>query len=125
METVKKRTYHVFMSSETEIKTNFGNNVRDLRLQKGLTQEKLAEIIGIQAQTVTAIENGKTFISCEVLSAISEYFKVDVSVLFLPKIQINNEDNQNYISKIKSLLPKFNSKKLEEIYNILLIMHNK
>ena len=112
------------MSTEIEIKTNFGNNVRDLRLKQGLTQEKLAEIIGIQAQTVTAIENGKTFISCEVLSAISEYFKVDASVLFLPKIQINNDDSQNYIPKIKSLLPKFNSKKLEEIYNILLIMHN-
>ncbi len=124
IETAKKRNYHINMSTEEEIKKNFGKNVRELRLQKSLTQEKLAEYIGIQAQTVTAIENGKTFISCEVLAALSDFFSVDVSVLFSPNISINNEETKNYISKIKSLLPKFSSGKLEEIYNMLLVCIN-
>lgn len=123
MESAKKRTYHNNMSKEEEIKTNLGNNIRALRLRKGLTQEKLGEYIGIQAQTITAIENGKTFISCEVLSAFSEFFNVEASVLFSPKPIMIDEDSENYIHRIKSLLPKFSSKKLEEIYNILLVMH--
>lgn len=35
------------------------NNVKELRKEKGLTQEELAEIIGVSRQTINAIEKEK------------------------------------------------------------------
>lgn len=35
------------------------NKVRELRKEKGLTQEQLAEIIGVSRQTINAIEKEK------------------------------------------------------------------
>ena len=111
------------MTDENKIKKILGENVRELRTQKNITQEKLAEFLDLQTQTITAIENGKTFISCEVLAKLSNYFNVEPMVLFSPKINLN-EIKTEQISKIQALLPKFNQVKLEEIYNILLVMHN-
>ncbi len=55
------------MVKESDIKKNLGEIVRELRLQKNITQEKLSEYLELQPRSITAIENGKTFISCEVL----------------------------------------------------------
>ncbi len=120
-----KISYSFFMFDVDEIKKIFGEVVYELRTQKDMTQEELAEYLSLSPHTITRIENGKVFVSCEVISKLCNLFKIEPSVLFTPRPHILYEEHQNYISKIKSLLPKFNSKKLEEIYNILLIMHNK
>jgi len=110
------------MITEEEIKINFGKNVKELRNSRNITQEKLAEFLDLQTQTITAIENGKTFISCEVLMKLCNFFEIEPFLLFLPKININSENYTDYNSKIMALLPKFSTEKLNEIYNILLIL---
>lgn len=37
---------------------NIGKNIKDLRLQKGVTQEELAEYLGISYQAVSKWETG-------------------------------------------------------------------
>ena len=111
------------MFTEKEIRQNVGNIVKQLRIQKGLTQEKLAEFIDVQPQTIRAIEKGRSFLSCKVLTKLSNFFEVDYSFFFLKKANILNDDDNKSISKIKSLLPQFSSSKLNEIYNILLVKH--
>ena len=111
------------MFTEKEIRQNVGNIVKQLRMQKGLTQEKLAEFIDVQPQTIRSIEKGRSFLSCKVLTKLSNFFEVDYSFFFLKKANILNYDDNKSISKIKSLLPQFSSSKLNEIYNILLVMH--
>lgn len=49
------------MFTEKEIRQNVGNIVKQLRIQKGLTQEKLAEFIDVQPQTIRAIEKAEVF----------------------------------------------------------------
>ena len=109
------------MFTEKEIRQNVGNIVKQLRMQKGLTQEKLAEFIDVQPQTIRSIE--RSFLSCKVLTKLSNFFEVDYSFFFLKKANILTDDDNKSISKIKSLLPQFSSSKLNEIYNILLVMH--
>jgi transcriptional regulator with XRE-family HTH domain len=41
------------------IKTEFGKLLKELRLKKGLTQEKLAELSGIDYKHIQALEYGK------------------------------------------------------------------
>lgn len=43
-------------------KKSFGIQVRYLRKLQGLSQEELAEIVGLSAKTISYIENGKALI---------------------------------------------------------------
>lgn len=110
------------MITVEEIRKILGKTVFELRTQKGLTQEQLAEYLSISTHSVTRIETGKTFVSGELISQLCNLFGVAPSVLFTPKPQILYEEHTNYIKEIQTLLPGFNSNRLKEIYNILLVM---
>ncbi len=112
------------MVRQSDIKKNLGEVVRELRVQKDITQEKLSEYLELQPRSITAIENGKTFISCEVLEKLSNYFEVDPSLFFIKKVNIYNPDEQEYYSEIKRLLRSFKPDKLKKIYNLLLVLLN-
>lgn len=49
-----------------DIKKNLGKRLKYLRTKENITQEKLAENLGLQPQTITFLETGRVFISCEV-----------------------------------------------------------
>lgn len=59
-----------------------GRNIRDLRKQKGWTQEYLAEKSGISVPFMTQIELGKKSASLEVVESISYALNVPYSRLF-------------------------------------------
>ncbi|MDI7864147.1 helix-turn-helix domain-containing protein [Rhizobiaceae bacterium n13] len=59
-----------------------GRNVRLLRVQRGVSQEKLGEALGITFQQIQKYEKGTNRISSSKLSAIADYFNVDVASLF-------------------------------------------
>ncbi len=105
-----------------KIKAIFGDSVKALRKKSKMTQEKAAESIGIELPSFNRIENGKTFISAEVLANLCNVFNVEPYVLFSKKVRYNSEEEVQYIEEINRLLPGFNAEKLEEIYNIILAL---
>ena len=54
--------------------------VRKLRLQRGWTQEHLAEISGLSVRSIQRIERGQSF-SLETLKSLAAVFEVEQSVL--------------------------------------------
>ena len=59
------------------------NRIRDLREQAGgMTQQELADAVGITRQTVNAIEANKYSPSLEVAFEISRVFKVPLEEVF-------------------------------------------
>lgn len=58
------------------------NKVRQLRKEKGLTQEQLAEIIGVSRQTINAIEKEKFDPSLPTAFKMSKIFGLPVETLF-------------------------------------------
>lgn len=59
------------------------NRIRDLREQAGgMTQQELADAVGITRQTVNAIESNKYSPSLEVAFEISRVFKVPLEDVF-------------------------------------------
>ncbi len=58
------------------------NEVNTLRLQKGITQEELAEAIGVTRQTVIAMEKGNYTPSVHLALKIAHHFKVPVEKIF-------------------------------------------
>lgn len=59
------------------------NKVRDLRKQKGLTQEQLAEIIGVSRQTINAIEKEKFDPSLPTAFKMSRLFETPIEEFFI------------------------------------------
>lgn len=110
------------MIDSKKIKLIFGQTVKELRTQKGITQEQLAEAIGLQPQTIATIETGRAFISSEVLAKLCNYFNVEPAIFFTQKVRRLSDEDINYIAEIKRMLPVFSSAKLREIHNILLAL---
>lgn len=73
--------------------TIFSKKLTSLLNEKGISQEQLAQKIGVSRQTVNYYVNGRTLPTSEVLMRIAEYFNVTVeSMLSMPNEK--DEDNQ-------------------------------
>ncbi|SHI91316.1 helix-turn-helix transcriptional regulator [Desulfofundulus thermosubterraneus] len=59
------------------------NRLREFRCSRQISQQKLAEAIGVSRQTINAIERGRTKRpSDEIMLAIADYFEVPVEQIF-------------------------------------------
>ncbi len=81
----------------------FGRRVKELRKSHKLTQEQLAEIIGLDPKQICRIENGTCFTTFETLQKISKNFNVDIYDLFYyqhkqPKDALIKEMNEIFIN---------------------------
>ncbi len=63
------------------MKTYFGETLRSLRKEKGLTQEMLADIFSISFQTVSKWERNESYPDITMLPAIAAFFNVSVDSL--------------------------------------------
>jgi len=63
------------------IKEIIGNNLKYIRFQSGLSQEKFYEKYGLSVKYFSSIERGEVNIGVETLEAISKKFKVPISDL--------------------------------------------
>ncbi len=59
-----------------------GNTIQELRLQKGIKQELMAEGLGISQSAYSRIESGQSKISIETLRKIATLLDVRVEMLF-------------------------------------------
>ncbi len=58
------------------------NNIKELRKNRKLRQEDLAEELGVTRQTIIAIENNKYDPTLELAMKISEFFGLSVNDIF-------------------------------------------
>ena len=55
-----------------------GKFLKDLRKEKGKTQEEIAEMYGISSRSISRWENGKTLPDIGILVELADYYDVDV-----------------------------------------------
>ena len=60
------------------------NRVKELRYKRKITQEELAELIGISRQAINAIEKEKFDPSLPTAFKMAKLFKISIEKLFLP-----------------------------------------
>lgn len=75
------------MKNELQIK--FGQRVRELRKERGWSQEEFADKCGLDRTYVSGIERGVRNPTLEVISVLAIGLKVDIFNLFIPS-------NNNY-----------------------------
>jgi putative transcriptional regulator len=62
--------------------TMFKTKVKEYRLERGLTQENLAEKVGVRRETIVFLEQGKYNPSLKLALNIAKELKVPVDELF-------------------------------------------
>jgi transcriptional regulator with XRE-family HTH domain len=73
------------MKTEQELKKTLGLNVKNRREHKDLTQEELAEKIGVSKNTISDIESGDKFARACTLVRLAKIFETEVYELLKPK----------------------------------------
>ena len=63
------------------IKIRFGKRIREIRLLKEISQEKLAELADLDRTYITGIERGKRNISITVIEQLSDALDLSLSDL--------------------------------------------
>lgn len=93
-----------------------GENLKKFRLQRELTQEQLADILGVSAQAVSRWENGTTYPDITLLPVIASYFEITLDELM-------GMDSVKSEEQLKELLGQFkeNGSKGLIYENILLL----
>ena len=66
------------------VRTRIGKKVRQLRLLRGLSQERLAEMVGNERKHIGLVERGRVNVTIDILTAIASSLSVDVSELCRP-----------------------------------------
>ena len=90
----------------------FGENLKNLRKQKNLTQERLAEFLGVSFQTVSKWERGDTYPDITILPEIASFFRVSVDEL----LGVNRaEDEEEITSKLREYDNLTDGKMMTEI----------
>lgn len=83
-----------------------GENIRNLRKNKGYSQETLAEQLHVVRQTVSKWEKGLSVPDAEMLNRLSELFEVPVDVLLGSSIL--EQENKEDISQVAKQLAILN-----------------
>lgn len=97
----------MFNKIKNEIKTevtemNIGNNISALRKKKGITQEELANELGVSAQAVSKWENNSSCPDVSLLTQIADYFGVSVDALLREQEEVIVDKAENNDGNVKS-----------------------
>ena len=84
----------------------FNEKLQELRKQKGLTQEELAEKLFVSRTAVSKWESGRGYPSIESLKAISKFYAVTVDALLSGEelLSISEEDNRQKERHLRDLV---------------------
>ena len=68
------------------------NQLEELRRQRGITQEELADSLSVSRQTIGSMENGRYNPSILLAFKIANYFHVTIEEVFMNSEETNNEE---------------------------------
>ena len=107
-----------------ESKVTMGKRIADLRKQKGMTQEQLANQVGVTAQAVSKWENDLSCPDISVLPQLAEVLGVTTDEL-LGKVQLRSltvEDSEKSEKHKHTVNVRLNMNKWEKVIFALLVM---
>ena len=85
---MKRGTKGAWSAKYDWVEESVGANVSQYRRDRGLTQEQLAEQVGLEVKSLQRIEYGRSNSTARVLRALGDALGVSVNEFFLPnKVQ--------------------------------------
>ena len=99
------------------LKQDLGQRIQKLRKDKKITQEQLAEMVGIDPKNISRIEKGNNYPTAENLTSIAKALNVDIYELFvfnsIPLEQMK-EEIINSLNSEKKILHLYQCLKFEK-----------
>lgn len=92
-----------------------GKRLRELRKRKGISQEKLAELINVDPTTISNIENGKNYPSLINLENLLDI----LGSSFADAFDFNHKNNKDDLLIMITQKLKENPDKIEDFYKII------
>ena len=65
-----------------KLRNEIGRKLKQLRREKGLSQEKLAEYVNMSREHISCIERGKNLPTVETLYNFANYFEINIKDFF-------------------------------------------
>ncbi|MCM1103008.1 MAG: helix-turn-helix domain-containing protein [Clostridium sp.] len=78
---------------------NFSEKLKEIRKNEGISQEQLAERIGVSRQAITKWETGKGLPDVENMMIIAEIFKTTIDELLMDSIKKEPQESNVYTSE--------------------------
>lgn len=102
-----------------DIRNILGGNIKKHRKRLKLTQEVLADMVGSNSSHIAQLENGKIFISCDMLAKMCNVFEVLPNTLLETKTAKINRKTKENIETINSILKNLNNDELVKISKLI------
>lgn len=104
----------------TTLKKNIGEKIKLYRKKRGLSQDKLAELVNIEMKSLSRIESGHNYPQCENLIAICAALEISPWQLYF------QEDTKDIESMKKEITDSLNSNEqlITAIYQYLKIIQS-
>ena len=94
----------------------FGKRLKEIRKSKNITQEQLAEHVGIEPKQICRIENGTCFTTFEKLQKIAQTLDVEIYEFFRFE---HKKPKDALIKEMNELFTNAPDEKIETIYKIV------
>ncbi len=93
-----------------------GSRVKQVRLKKGLTQERLSELSNISSKYVSVLEGGHKKPSIETLVRISNSLGVSVDYLLADSLSVSSETR---VKEVISIVRNLNDNEMDTVIDVL------
>jgi len=109
----------------SEIYIKLGQRIKEFRERSGISQQKLAEMLGVSRPTISQIENGERRISADELIKLSEIFNLSVESLLdlekQPEVILREGKKEKKVKpQIRISVPQKNLGKFKEVFLYIL-----
>lgn len=94
----------------------FGKRLKEIRKSKNITQEQLAEMIGLEPKQICRIENGNCFTTFEKLQKIAQTLDVEIYEFFKYD---HKKTKDALIKEMNEIFKNASDENIELIYKIV------
>ena len=110
------------MVEASELQKYLGNQIKRYRKSANLSQEQLAEIIGIATNSLSSIETGNSFMTSATMAKLLNTLNISPKELFdFPEINIEDINmSEDIIDNLKII--ENNKEKLTILYNFVKLL---
>ena len=108
---------------ERELNIHIGIRLKQKRIEKNLTQTKVAKALNVTFQQIQKYEKGTNGLSASRMQALSNYFKVPISYFFEGftefKEEFNLENNRMNIEFLNKLITSLSTEYRQKLIELI------
>lgn len=86
LQVVKSKVHYTFLEMEVTMQTR----IQELRKERRITQNELADAVNVTRQTIISLENGKYNASLVLAHKLAQFFNVAIEDIFIFDLEEEN-----------------------------------